>query len=43
METSNVYIGTTRDGKKVYHRADTHIHEEQGITKKLIRTALSRV
>lgn len=43
METSNVYLGTTRDGKKVYDRKDTHIHEEQGITKKLIRTALSRV
>ena len=41
VETTNIYLGITRDGYKVYDRADSHIHD--GITKALIKKALSKI
>lgn len=37
------YIGTTRDGYNVYDRADSHLHYEGGITKQLVKRALSYI
>ena len=34
------YLGTTKDGYEVYDRADSHIHTEGGIYRKLLEKAL---
>ncbi|MBQ8043637.1 MAG: hypothetical protein IJ272_05755 [Clostridia bacterium] len=39
--TKRQYIGTTRDGYNVYDRTDSHLHFEGGITKQLVKRALS--
>ena len=41
VETTNIYLGTTRDGYNVYDRADSHIYPEGGLSGKLISKALS--
>ena len=43
VQTTDNYIGTTRDGYKVYDRNGSHIHFEGGITKKLLGIALQRM
>ena len=40
MVQKGSYLGTTKDGFKVYDRADSHIHTEGGLTIEKLRGAL---
>lgn len=41
VQTTNDLLGKTRDGYLVYDRVDSHLHEEGGLTRKIIQEALS--
>lgn len=41
--STNNYLGTTRDGYKVYDRLDSHLHKEGGLTKELLKRAISKI
>lgn len=43
VQETRVYLGTTKDGFKVYDRADSHIHAEGGLSKEYIRRALKGI
>lgn len=43
VKTTDTYIGTTRDGYKIYDRLDSHIHYEQGLTVNLLKNAISKI
>lgn len=43
VQTTDNYLGTTRDGYNVYDRLDSHFHSEGGITKELLQNALKRM
>ena len=43
IKSSNIYLGTTRDGYNVYDRSDSHFHFECGITLELLKKALDKM
>lgn len=41
VKTTNILLGTTRDGYNVYDREDSHLHTEGGMNKELVNEAIS--
>lgn len=39
--TDKPFLGTTKDGKSVYDRPDSHFHPEGGLTKEILASAIS--
>ena len=42
-EKAKVFLGKTKDGAEVYDRAESHLHEEGGLTPELISTTLGAI
>lgn len=43
IETTDNYLGTTKDGYEIYDRKDSHIQNKSGVTKELLSIAFKRM